>query len=89
MKTIEWSKASVIQSLQLDGGGETKWVVPGRFFEQFNQALDTVPPLAGKEALYAQFRSLMAVASRDPREQKRSCLYCYRYGAGRSTIKIH
>ena len=70
MKTIDWSKAPVIQGPQSDGGGETKWVVPEKFFDQFNQVLDTVPPLAGEEALYAQFRSLMEVASRDPEIKK-------------------
>ncbi|MBN3760637.1 DUF1254 domain-containing protein [Burkholderia sp. Ac-20365] len=66
MKTIEWNKAREIQGPQSDGSGETKWVIPEKFFDQFDQVLDTVPPLPGEEALYAQFRSLMEVAARDP-----------------------
>ena len=37
-----------------------------QFFDQFQQVLDTVPALSGEEALYAQFRSLMDAANRDP-----------------------
>jgi hypothetical protein len=48
------------------GGGETKWVVPERFFEQLPGVLDDVPPLPGEEALYANFRQLMNAAHADP-----------------------
>jgi hypothetical protein len=70
MKTIDWSKAPALPGPQSEGGGETKWVVPEKFFDEFNQVLDTVPPLAGEEALYAQFRSLMEVAGRDSEVKK-------------------
>ncbi|BFG78258.1 DUF1254 domain-containing protein [Paraburkholderia terrae] len=79
MKTIDWLHAPVITPPAQDtggdsggggGGGETKWVIPEKFFDQFSQVLDTVPPLAGEEALYAQFRSLMEVANRDPDVKK-------------------
>ncbi|CAG2139162.1 DUF1254 domain-containing protein [Cupriavidus numazuensis] len=70
MKTIDWAKAPVIPGPKSDGGGETTWVVPEKFFDQFGQVLDTVPPLPGEEALYAQFRSLMEVANRDPETKK-------------------
>ncbi|SAK42687.1 putative lipoprotein [Caballeronia temeraria] len=71
MKTIDWMNAPIIQPPAQaagsdEGGGETKWVIPEQFFDQFPQVLDTVPALPGEEALYAQFRSLMEVASRDP-----------------------
>jgi hypothetical protein len=70
MKTIAWKDAPIINPpSQGDSdnadGGETKWVIPEKFFDQFNQVLDTVPPLPGEEALYGQFRSLMEAANRD------------------------
>lgn len=42
-------------------------MVPERFFDQLEEVLETVPPLPGEEALYAQFRQLLAVAANDPR----------------------
>jgi hypothetical protein len=69
MKTIEWNKAKLIEAPSSDadgGGGETKWVIPEQFFDEFGQVLDTVPMLAGEEALYGQFRSMMDAASRYP-----------------------
>jgi hypothetical protein len=68
MKTIEWAKAPEIKGPKSDGGdgGETKWVIPEKFFDQFGEVLETVPPLPGEEAMYAQFRSMMEVAKRDP-----------------------
>jgi hypothetical protein len=70
MKTVEWNKAPVItpSGATASAGaeaGETKWVIPEKFFDQFGEVLNTVPPLPGEEALYAQFRSMMDVASRD------------------------
>lgn len=73
MKTIDWAKAPEIPGPKADAGasdGETKWVIPEKFFDQFGQVLDTVPPLPGEEALYAQFRSLMEVANRDAEIKK-------------------
>ncbi|WP_321949031.1 DUF1254 domain-containing protein [Paraburkholderia sp. J10-1] len=75
MKTIVWNQAPIIKppaQAQNDSadGGETKWVVPEQFFEQFGEVLDTVAPLPGEEALHAQFRSLMEVANRDPEIKK-------------------
>ncbi len=70
MKTIEWSKVKDIpapQSTDTDeGGGETKWVIPENFFEQFPDAIAAADPLPGEEALYAQFRLLIDAAARDP-----------------------
>ncbi|AVA34135.1 hypothetical protein ACUXAV_003344 [Cupriavidus metallidurans] len=73
MKTIDWARAPEIPGPKSEGGaseGETKWVIPEKFFDQFAQVLDTVPPLPGEEALYAQFRSLMDVANRDAEIKK-------------------
>ena len=67
-KTIDWASAPEIKGPKSDGaeGGETKWVIPEKFFDQFGEVLETVPPLPGEEAMYAQFRSMMEVAKRDP-----------------------
>ena len=68
MKSMEWAKAPVIPKPGPKGDGETKWVIPEKFFDkdQFGAVLDIVPPLPGEEAMYAQFRALMAAAEKDP-----------------------
>lgn len=66
LKTIDWSEAPKIEGPKSSGGGETKWVVPEKFFDEFPGILATVPPLPGEEALYAQFRQLMDVAEKNP-----------------------
>lgn len=72
MKTIDWKKTPDIPVPHADSAsqGETKWVVPEKFFDQFPQVLDSVAPLPGEEALYAQFRQLMAIAAKDPAIKK-------------------
>jgi len=70
MKTKDWSEAPNIPGPAAEGSGETKWVVPETFFDQLPAVLKIVPPLPGEEALYAQFRSLFAVADRDPDTKK-------------------
>jgi hypothetical protein len=65
MKTIDWSKAPSFPAPDAQGKTETKWVVPEKFFDQFGEVLEMVPPLPGEEALYAQFRWLMDVAAKD------------------------
>jgi hypothetical protein len=59
MKTQDWSEAPTIPGPTSDGGGETKWVVPEKFFDQLPEVLDIVPPQPGEEALYAQIRQLL------------------------------
>jgi len=69
MKTIEWAKLPPIPappSSEGAEGGETKWVIPEKFFDQFGEVLAGVDPLPGEEALYAQFRLLMDLAAKDP-----------------------
>lgn len=71
MKTMEWSKAKDIPNPdQQGGGGETHWVVPEKFFDQFAEVLDMVTPQPGEEAMYAQFRWLNEVAAADPEVKK-------------------
>ena len=70
MKSTEWAKAPAMPGPQAEGGGETKWVVPEKYFEQLGTVLDTVPPLPGEEALYGQFRVLLDAAAKDPEVKK-------------------
>ena len=73
MKTIEWIKQPNIPvpSSEVDAsGGETKWVIPEKFFDQFGDALAAADPLPGEEALYGQFRLLLDAASRDSELKK-------------------
>lgn len=71
MKTIVWNKAPNIPGPKSDAStGETKWVIPEKFFDEFPVVLETVPPLPGEESLYAQFRQLMTAAKADPELKK-------------------
>jgi hypothetical protein len=71
MKTIDWKNAPNIPGPKSNASaGETKWVVPEKFFDEFPTVLETVPPLPGEEALYAQFRQLMNAAKADPEIKK-------------------
>jgi hypothetical protein len=65
-KIKDWSKAPALPGPKSDGGGGTKWVVPEKFFDQLGTVLDSVAPLPGEEALYAQFRVLLDAAGKDP-----------------------
>jgi hypothetical protein len=70
MKTKDWSKAPAIPGPKSEGGAETKWVVPEKFFDQLGTVLDSVQPLPGEEALYSQFRVLLDAAAKDPAIKK-------------------
>jgi hypothetical protein len=71
MKTIAWNRVANIPGPKSDAGaGETKWVVPEKFFDQLPPVLETVPPLPGEESLYAQFRQLMTAAKADAELKK-------------------
>jgi hypothetical protein len=65
MKTKDWSKVPTFPGPKSEGG-ETKWVVPEKYFDQLGAVLDEVPPLPGEEALYSQFRALLDAAEKDP-----------------------
>jgi hypothetical protein len=73
MKTIDWAKQPNIPVPQSEvdaSGGETKWVIPEKFFDQFGDALATADPLPGEQAMYGQFRLLLDAASKDPELKK-------------------
>jgi hypothetical protein len=65
MKTTDWSEAPAIPGPAATGG-ETKWVVPEKFFDQLGEVLEIVPPLPGEETLYGNFRVLLDAAAKDP-----------------------
>ena len=65
MKTRDWSKAPAIPGPKTEGGGETAWVVPEKFFDQLPTVLQTVAPLPGEEALYGQMRTVLDAAAKD------------------------
>ena len=69
MKIIEWSKTPAIPGPAATGG-ETKWVVPEKFFDQFGEVLKNVPPLPGEETLYGNFQVLLDAAAQDPAIKK-------------------
>jgi len=66
MKTVDWSTLPTIPDPDKKQGGEVKWVNPETYFDQLGMVMDQVPPLPGEEALYAQFRWLLALAAKDP-----------------------
>jgi len=70
MKSMDWAHAPTIPGPKSEGGGETKWVVPEKFFDQLGTVLDTVPPLPGEEAIYGQLRVLLDAAAKDPEIKK-------------------
>lgn len=64
-RTTDWKAAPAIPGPKSEDGGETKWVVPEKFFDQLGAVLDSVPPLPGEEALYGQFRVLLDARVKD------------------------
>jgi hypothetical protein len=67
MKTVDYASLPNIRAPSGGGdGGETKWVIPEKFFNEFAAVLDDIPPLPGEEAIYANFRQLMNAAKADP-----------------------
>lgn len=66
MKTMDYANVPHFPAMNSGDGGETKWVVPEKFFEVLPGVLDDVPPLPGEEAIYANLRQLMNAAHADP-----------------------
>lgn len=69
VKTIDWRHLPKLPMPKAAGdkpAGEMKWVTPQRFFAQLKGVLATVPPLPGEEALYGQFRALIAAGETSP-----------------------
>jgi hypothetical protein len=66
MKTKDWAQAPRFPSAS-QGEEETKWVVPEKFFDELPQVLKELPPLRGEEAIYANLRSVLDAAAKDPK----------------------
>lgn len=66
MKAIDWSKTPSFPTPPGQGTGETKWVVPEKFFDELREVLKMVPARPGEEALYAMIESVLAAAAADP-----------------------
>jgi len=66
MKSFDYAKIPAIGDKPDPSAGEVHWVVPDKFFDQLENVLGKVPPLPGEEALYAQFRHLVAAGKKDP-----------------------
>jgi hypothetical protein len=66
MKTIDYAALPHFPAPSSGDGGETKWVVPEKFFDVLPQVLDDVPPLPGEQAIYANLRQLLNAAHADP-----------------------
>ena len=47
------------------GGGETKWVIPEKFFDELPGVMKMVLPLPGEESLYDVIQSVLDAASRN------------------------
>ena len=64
MKSTDWSKLPhfPVQATK----GETKWVVPEKFFDQLPGVMKLVSPLPGEEALYRWIDSVFEAARSDP-----------------------
>ena len=64
--TNDWQNAPRIPYLLgLIKRGPPVWVEPKKFLDQLAEILDRVPPLAGEEPLYEEFRTLIAATARD------------------------
>ena len=67
MKTKDWHKTPDFPPPPGAGEGETKWVIPEKFFDQLPQVMKEVPPLPGEEALYKMIQSVLDAADKDPK----------------------
>jgi hypothetical protein len=66
MKTKDW-KSTPSFPAPASTGGETKWVIPEKFFDELPTILKIIPPMPGEEALYATFQSVLDAADKDPK----------------------
>jgi hypothetical protein len=65
MKTKDWNKTPEFPAPP-SGSGETKWVIPEKFFDQLPQVMKDVPPLPGEESLYKMIQSVLDAAANGP-----------------------
>lgn len=67
LKRRDWSKQPKFPA-QASGEGETKWVVPEKFFDELSAVLRDAPPLPVEAAFYGQVLAVVAAAQKDPEE---------------------
>jgi hypothetical protein len=67
MKTKDWHKNRVYPLPEGAGSGETQWVIPEKFFDELPIVMQEVPPLPGEEAWYAQMKSILDAAAKNPK----------------------
>jgi hypothetical protein len=67
----DWSRLPKLAPPTADSDtGETRWVVPEKFFDELPQALADAPPLPGEETRYSEVLAVMAAARKDPSLKK-------------------
>jgi hypothetical protein len=67
MKSCDWTKSPSFPPPAGAGSGETKRVLPEKFFDQLPESLRRcVRPLPGEEALYSTIKSALDAAAIDP-----------------------
>src|SRR5271156_6235855 len=66
MKTVDWKSTPDLPGPPASSG-ETKWVIPEKFFDELQVILKTVPPMPGEEALYVNFQAVLDVTAKDPK----------------------
>jgi hypothetical protein len=66
MKTMDW-KSTPSFPAPPSTGGETKWVIPEKFFDELPIILKQIPPMPGEEVMYTTFQSLLDAAAKDPK----------------------
>src|SRR5271154_768491 len=65
MRTKDWKKTPAFPA-PAGGAGETKWVIPEKFFDELPQVMKDVPPLPGEESLYRMIQSVLDAGAKDP-----------------------
>ncbi|MBN9522926.1 DUF1254 domain-containing protein [bacterium] len=63
VQPMDWSKVPEFPGAK--GNAEVKWVIPEKTVDVLPEILDQVPPMAGEEAMYAQFRAVLAAVKAD------------------------
>ncbi|MEZ2345453.1 DUF1254 domain-containing protein [Terriglobus sp. RCC_193] len=66
MKTFDWKNSPIFPAPPATAG-ETKFVIPEKFFDELQVILKQIPPMPGEEALYANFQSVLDAAAKDPK----------------------
>ena len=69
VKRRDWATLAKFPA-QGSGEAETKWVIPGKFFDELPAVLRDAPPQPGEEARYAEALAVVAAAQKDPALKK-------------------